>query len=329
MTLNRKRFLSTGLILVVVNALVMILLGTMHYASAQPTVFGTNQIVNGDAEAGPGDTVFPASPPVPVPGWTPTGEFTAVDYTIGFGYPTPSDPGPVNRGNNFLTGGRVALSSSSQSIDVSAEAATIDSGVVPYDLSGFLGGFGSQTDNAVLAATFRDGSGNVLGSASIGPVTNVDRGNATGLLFRSTSGTVPALTRTIDILLTFTRNSGADNDGYADNLSLILTEPTISVDIDIKPGSGPNSINPRGKGVIPVAILGGANLDLDVSSLAFGPDGASPAHGAGHVEGDNLVVHFRTQDTGIVKGDTEACVTGETNGGTPIKGCDAIKTTGR
>ena len=106
---------------------------------------------------------------------------------------------------------------------MSTPAATIDSGFAPFTLSGFLGGFASQTDNAVLSATFNDGLGSLLGSASIGPVTNSDRGNATGLLLRSASGAVPTGTRTIDILLTFTRNQGTDNDGYADNLSLVIS----------------------------------------------------------------------------------------------------------
>ena len=123
------------------------------------------------------------------------------------------------------------------------------------------------------------------------------------------------------------------------------TEFEIALTIDIKPGSDRNSINPNSKGVIPVAILGSASFDVttvDVTTLAFGPDGATPAHDltdpivyADHlqdVNGDgftDLVSHYRTQDTGIAKGDTEACLTGETTGGVAISGCDAIKTVGK
>ncbi len=92
-----------------------------------------------------------------------------------------------------------------------------------FVLSGFLGGFATQNDRATLTATFKDGGGGTLAIASIGPVTNVDRGNVTGLLFRTTSGSVPAGTRTVDLLLTLTRAAGFSNDGYADNLSLVLT----------------------------------------------------------------------------------------------------------
>ena len=53
----------------------------------------------------------------------------------------------------------------------------------------------------------------------------------------------------------------------------------IDVDIDIKPGSDPNSINTRSNGVVPVAILGSATFDvttIDVTTLTFGT--ATPAH---------------------------------------------------
>ena len=124
-----------------------------------------------------------------------------------------------------------------------------------------------------------------------------------------------------------------------------LPDGPQEIEIDIKPGSDRNSINPNSKGLIPVAILGSASFDvttLDVTTLAFGPDGATPAHDltdpvvyADHLQDVNndgftdLVSHYPTQDTGIAKGDTEASLTGGTTGDVATYGYDAIKTVGK
>jgi len=124
-------------------------------------------------------------------------------------------------------------------------------------------------------------------------------------------------------------------DGF-DEPTTVCAPSTIEVDLDIKPGSFPNSINVKSMGVVPVAILGSASFDVttvDVTTLEFGPDGATPAHAQeGHLEDVNedgftdLVAHFRQKETGLAKGDTEATLTGATLGGTPISGTDSVNT---
>jgi len=109
----------------------------------------------------------------------------------------------------------------------------------------------------------------------------------------------------------------------------------INADIDIKPGSYPNSINVEDKGVIAVAILTTEDFDattVDADTVRFGPAAAEKVHTQAHVEdadddGDlDLVLHFRTRATGIESGDTEACLIGQTFDDVPIIGCDSVRT---
>jgi len=111
----------------------------------------------------------------------------------------------------------------------------------------------------------------------------------------------------------------------------------VAVSIDIKPGTDPNSINPRSQGMIRVAILTTPTFDattVDPTTVKFGRTGteAAPAHWAlEDVDGDadlDLVLHFRTQDAGIQCGDTSASLTGQTTGGQAISGFDGVKTVG-
>lgn len=117
-----------------------------------------------------------------------------------------------------------------------------------------------------------------------------------------------------------------------------IKTPVTQVQIDIKPGSFPNSINPGSRGKIPVAILTTDTFDantVDPATVRFGRTGTevTPVHHAlEDVDGDgdlDMILQFNTQDTGIVSSETTATLTGETFAHQKIEGSDSINTVGR
>jgi hypothetical protein len=206
----------------VIFGILLLLLIPLQRAEATPVaLFGSNLIRNGDAEQGDGSGS--SYDVVAVPEWTRLGgNLTVVSYGAP-GFPDYQSPGPGDRGANFFAGGPdSALSLAFQIINVVPYAFEIDEGTVSFDMSGYLGGWEDHPDNATLTALFLDSNFEVIGSAIIGPASASDRGNITGLLFRDTQGAIPEGTRRIKVLLTMTRADGAYNDGYSDNLSLVL-----------------------------------------------------------------------------------------------------------
>jgi hypothetical protein len=205
-------------------------------ATAIPTVIastnlvGPNLITNGDAETGPGSPDDGSL--VTIPGWIRVGSLNVMNYqSSASSYITTTDPGPTNRGKHYFYGGTEANSPTGttntatgllQALNVSAASPLLATNQVKFTLSAYLGGYSSQNDNARLTVQFLTTSRAVLGSASLGPVLATDRNNTTGLIFRSTSGTIPANTAIITITLTMIKTDGSDNDASADNLSLIV-----------------------------------------------------------------------------------------------------------
>jgi hypothetical protein len=112
---------------------------------------------------------------------------------------------------------------------VSAAAKQIDAGGVTYNLTAWLGGTGTVTDNAGVTSTFLDAKGKALGTAALTPVTPQMRGNATGLIPEQSLGKLPAGTRSIRTVLTITGNQPTDRtghgQGYADDISLHISAP--------------------------------------------------------------------------------------------------------
>ena len=199
-----------------------------------------NLLVNPGAELG--DASLSGYGSVTVLGWTVTGTPTVIEYGtlrrlpwplpnpghsagVSRGFPT-ANSAPPGSGEQYFGGGPVATSTLSQTVDLSAAAADIDAGTVPYTLSGSLGGFILDPSAASVRVDFLDENQLFLGSAQLRPVTLLDRGLLqTELLQREASGTIPVGTRSARVVVTFTdRNpaTGNYNNAYADDLSFTV-----------------------------------------------------------------------------------------------------------
>ena len=128
------------------------------------------------------------------------------------------------------------------------------------------------------------------------------------------------------------------------NMIFLATELSILADLDIKPGSDPNSINLKSRGVLPVALLSTDDfdaLDVDVETILFGDPlllddggtGVSPLRSAEKdVNGDgltDLTLKFSMRDlvdNGALGGmSMEAILTGLTTGGMMFEASDSIR----
>lgn len=163
--------------------------------------FDTELVINGGAESG--DTS----------GWTNnTGVFASMGdaYSQGFG------------NYAFTAGTGSTVQSMSQSIDVSSNAIDIDNGLLEMDFSVQLQSrsAGNAIDRAIAEVFFRDVTNNVLQSFYFEDTINTH-------LFDwdlyGTSAAVSSGTRSIEILLSYTRNGGSSSDGFVDAVSMQLS----------------------------------------------------------------------------------------------------------
>ena len=75
------------------------------------------------------------------PGWTVTGDETAVQYDASGGFPTAAVSTQIGGGSNFFAGGNSETSTATQTVNVSAAATNIDAAQTTATLSADLGGF--------------------------------------------------------------------------------------------------------------------------------------------------------------------------------------------
>lgn len=187
-------------------------------AQAKCAVCGKNLIKNPGAELGRGVVSVDAFGAVP--GWTlVAGQFGAASYAFPIGQYSATSKGSPKRGKNYFFGGTTTAavtapaSIGSQTIALPASAANRKA-----TLSGWLGNYG--TKRSQVRAEFMDAAGAVLSRVRIGPAVTI---GGTDMSLRSRTGTVPAGTTQVKIVITFAGPGAAYNLAGADNVSLVLS----------------------------------------------------------------------------------------------------------
>jgi len=222
-----------------------ILLCLAAQAAAAQSVFGNNLIVNAGAESGKGgDGTAKVSS---VPGWTSTGGCDVYAYSTAYqNVNALSTQNLIPRGNgsNYFAGGKSPANCTfSQSIGIGSGASTIDAGTATFAAAAYLGGFGSDGDNATVTVAFQDANGKQLSSVGVGTVMPADRGSQeSGLYLRRKIGQVPTGARTAVVTLAMNWVNGTQNEAFADNLSLILNAPStpqslLGINLIVNPGA--------------------------------------------------------------------------------------------
>ena len=156
----------------------------------------------------------------------------AYGYVVQYGA-SNSHTLPTDHGDRQFFGGYNDPSNSlTQIIDVSGVGELIDAGQINFDFSGWLGGGGRDPDYANVLVRFRNSSGTLLATHQLGPVFRETRGYKTGMIPRATSGSVPAGTRDVEVVIQTTRNSehhDINNSAQVDELSLTFNAPGVDL----------------------------------------------------------------------------------------------------
>ncbi len=270
-----------------------------------------------------------------------TRQFAASEHAIGFGV-------AVDNSGVYVSGAVRGV------LPGQTSAGSTDAFVRKYDISGnevWTRQFGSslEDDGIALAA---DGTAVYV------------TGDTDGVLSGQTSaGAFDAFIRKYDVSGSrlWTRQFGSSGDDFAfdvktDSSGIYVlgtsggqtTNPggfivkfsnpqVLTVDIDIKPGTYPNTINLGSSGTVPVAILSSSTFDattvdpttvtLAGASVALKGKG-TPQSTVQDINGDgrlDLVVHVTTDALQLSDTDTEAVLEGQTYSGQLIRGSDTVR----
>ncbi|WP_051777641.1 hypothetical protein [Streptomyces violaceorubidus] len=169
----------------------------------------------------------------------------------------------------------------------------------PFKLSGLIGGYATQNDNAVVSATFQNADGKTLTAASIGPVKANQRGSVSKLVPLAWYGNVPKGAAKVTLKITLTAvNSGADSNGEADDLSLVIGDST-------KP-SGPilQTLPYDASAGGEVRIDPTTGLPLPPAGGLYRPAGVSASDGVVYASntGDNVLAALANGQSEVVAG---------------------------
>jgi len=213
-------------------------------------------------------------------------------------------------------------------------------------------GFSIEEGFGVLIVKFVNGGAAVVASATVGVGAGetfkfeiLDDGVNLSFTINEvggdgTSATITATDATdfaSDFVLFFNRERFFPFDVFEAFLDDVKIEVAPNVNIDIKPGSFPNSINPKSRGRIPVASLSTASFDapshVNQGFLTFGRTGDEPSLAFCNTNGEDvngdglldLVCHFHTMTANFQSGDTQGILKGKTMSGTPLMGIDSVR----
>lgn len=193
----------------------------LDWESDPPTQASQNLILNPGAEI-----VFGPDPEQDIPYWDIVSGMPRIFfYDDQEGNPSPTGPGPDDRGYHLFAGGpNNTRSEIRQLISVAPTwEQAINAGRASCRFSAFLGGYLGQWDSAGATLAFLDSDYRTLGKLGLPAVTPRDREEKTGLFPVQATDDVPVGTAYFQVDVIF---EGADfdhNDGYADNLELILS----------------------------------------------------------------------------------------------------------